>query len=430
MWLLWQRKLSLRFKSMRRKIRRKRLNKWIWLGPPIQWTCKLTIRERYQPLESDTDAQLYKERVITVRKAAEVGSRVPQEICPGEMRVDVMAKSFRKRSRSRRKLQWRHKCKGKHRWSRWRLAARSRTYRCPTSSRQQRSRQVQRCRPRADSSAVVRFIVADLEPASLRDKVAREREKLHTKIGSRRHFARRAWSTRLGQEGRKAPSDRGKARRQRGTMPGQQRRPHSAERRCIARKKRGRSEEEATFSRKTELGNKQKGKRRRNSASGRKTDQQNSKAWELQPACNAREKRQEQDAQSQPTAVWKTLRSRWRSQERERERESWAHLKGSSVSSVWQWQYQRKKPEEREARIDDTPAVPNEPTDHAVARGRDVSLRYERGHSPENHTVVSEWCWKPPTNRSGNEPLRPVLQVSRTRCCKLHDQGARALTAS
>ena len=62
---------------------------------------------------------------------------------------------------------------------------------------------------------------------------------------------------------------------------------------------------------------------------------------------------------------------------------------------------------ERDTRIDDPPAVPNEPTDHAVARGRDVSLRYEGGHSPENHTVVLE-----------------------TRCCKLHDQGARAPTAS
>ena len=36
--------------------------------------------------------------------------------------------------------------------------------------------------------------------------------------------------------------------------------------------------------------------------------------------------------------------------------------------------------------------MPNEPTDHAVARGRDVSLRYEGGHSQENHTVVLEWC--------------------------------------
>ena len=69
------------------------------------------------------------------------------------------------------------------------------------------------------------------------------------------------------------------------------------------RKKRRRSEEEAAFSRKTELGNKQKGKRRRNSASSRKTVQHNSKAWVAQPACNAREKRQELDAQSEPTAV-------------------------------------------------------------------------------------------------------------------------------
>ena len=84
---------------------------------------------------------------------------------------------------------------------------------------------------------------------------------------------------------------------------------------------------------------------------------------------------------------------------------------------------------ERHEDIEDTPAVPNEPTDHAVARGRDVSLRYEGGHSPENHTVVLEWCWKPPTDRSGNEPLRPVLTVSRTRCCKLHDRGSRARSA-
>ena len=35
----------------------------------------------------------------------------------------------------------------------------------------------------------------------------------------------------------------------------------------------------------------------------RKTAQHNSKAWVAQPACNAREKRREQDAQSQPTAV-------------------------------------------------------------------------------------------------------------------------------
>ena len=47
--------------------------------------------------------------------------------------------------------------------------------------------------------------------------------------------------------------------------------------------------------------------------------------------------------------------------------------------------------------------MPNEPTDHAVARGRDVSLLFEGGHSPENHTVVLERCWKPPTARSGND---------------------------
>ena len=57
-------------------------------------------------------------------------------------------------------------------------------------------------RPRADSSAVARFNVADLEPARLREKVVRE--------------------------SKKAPPRQ--ARRQRGTKPGQQRRPHSTRR--------------------------------------------------------------------------------------------------------------------------------------------------------------------------------------------------------
>ena len=45
----------------------------------------------------------------------------------------------------------------------------------------------------ADSRAVARFNLADLEPASLRENVVREREKLHTaRIGSRRNGARSA----------------------------------------------------------------------------------------------------------------------------------------------------------------------------------------------------------------------------------------------
>ena len=47
-------------------------------------------------------------------------------------------------------------------------------------------------RPRADSSAVARFNVADLEQTSLRER-EREREKLHKeRIGSRGIGARRA----------------------------------------------------------------------------------------------------------------------------------------------------------------------------------------------------------------------------------------------
>ena len=100
-----------------------------------------------------------------------------------------------------------------------------------------------------------------------------------------------------------------------------------------------------------------------------------------------------------------------------------------------------RKPDERDTKIDDTPAVPDEPTDHAVARGRDVSLHNEGGHSPDNHsgvvvvvgdaltvcTVGLGWCWKPPTDRSGNDLSdQSVVTVSRTRCCKLHDRGARS----
>ena len=40
------------------------------------WTGLVTSRIMKQPLESDTDGQLHKERVISVRKAAEFASRV------------------------------------------------------------------------------------------------------------------------------------------------------------------------------------------------------------------------------------------------------------------------------------------------------------------------------------------------------------------
>ena len=84
---------------------------------------------------------------------------------------------------------------------------------------------------------------------------------------------------------------------------------------------------------------------------------------------------------------------------------------------------------QKKARIDDTSAVPDEPTDHAVTRGRDVSLRDEGGHSLENHTVVLEWYWKPQTDRSGNEPFRPVQTAERV-VVKYLDRKARAPTAN
>ena len=47
----------------------------IWINP-------VTSKIMEQPFESDSDAQLHKERVITVRKAAEFDFRVLHKECP------------------------------------------------------------------------------------------------------------------------------------------------------------------------------------------------------------------------------------------------------------------------------------------------------------------------------------------------------------
>ena len=58
-----------------------------------------------------------------------------------------------------------------------------------------------------------------------------------------------------------------------------------------------------------------------------------------------------------------------------------------------------------DTRIADHPVVLEEPKDHAV-------------------TSITQWCWRPPTNHSGNESSRPDgvkpdLANSRPRCGKL-----------
>ena len=78
---------------------------------------------------------------------------------------------------------------------------------------------------------------------------------------------------------------------------------------------------------------------------------------------------------------------------------------------------------QRNTRIDDQLAVSEEPMDHAVARGRDESFRLRVD------TALSI-TWRPPTSSRYSEPLRPDLTDSRTRCCKIHDRGARGPTAS
>ena len=154
---------------------------------------------------------------------------------PWTLLVDVMSKSFRKRSRLHRKLLWSYN-----------TSATTGTD-GPADDSQQGPEHTE-ARPRADSSAVAdssaiadKYDVADLEQTSLRAR-ERVREKLHTaRIGSRGIGARRAGSTRV-KESKKAPSRQ--ARRQRGTKPGQQRRPHYGERLYTET-----SKEETSFSR-------------------------------------------------------------------------------------------------------------------------------------------------------------------------------------
>ena len=69
------------------------------------WINPVTSKSMPQPLDTDTDARLHEEKVISMRKHAESASRVLHENIPDEMKtswkllVDVMSKSFRKRSR-------------------------------------------------------------------------------------------------------------------------------------------------------------------------------------------------------------------------------------------------------------------------------------------------------------------------------------------
>ena len=109
----------------------------------------VTSKIEIQPLDTDTDAQLHKERVITVRKAAEIRLSSSTREIPNEMRTSW--KTLRRDEVSGRDQ--------------------DRAENCSDSTRAMRSTDgpdddsQQGARPRADSSAVARFNVADLERA-------------------------------------------------------------------------------------------------------------------------------------------------------------------------------------------------------------------------------------------------------------------------
>ena len=88
----------------------------------------------------------------------------------------------------------------------------------------------------------------------------------------------------------------------------------------------------------------------------------------------------------------------------------WVHEAQTSVGEVSR---------QRDTRIDDQLEVSEEPMDHAVTRGRDESLRFEGGHSPEYHTVVLDLGRATGTAKL----LRPDFTVRRTLCCELLSRG-------
>ena len=122
-------------------------------------------------------------------------------------------------------------------------------------------------RPRADCSAVAMSDVADLEPTT--DELERKRARTapHSKDRQPRNWCQTCLKHESGKRARKL--HRGKP------ADG---RPHSAERLCTATSKREREDRIPHLV---------------EASPSRKTVPQNSKACELQPACNAREKRQE-----------------------------------------------------------------------------------------------------------------------------------------
>ena len=69
---------------------------------------------------------------------------------------------------------------------------------------------------------------------------------------------------------------------------------------------------------------------------------------------------------------------------------------------------------EREARIDDHPAVLEEPKDHAVtAAMKAFIMKVDTAQS------TTQWYWRTPTRSRSNDSRRADLRNSRTRCCKL-----------
>ena len=190
-----------------------------------------------QPWDTDTDAHLHEKSVISVRKEAEFASRVLQEKCP-KWSADTL-ETLQRDEVSGRVQGCAESCSD--------FTSAKVSTDGPDDDSQQIPEHIE-ARPRADRSSVAGCNDADLEQTAAQSpgKTLQISSRQQTSLRERERERKRA--RKLHQtEAKPADSE---------VQSQVSKDGRKIERRCTARKKRKRSEEEATFSRKTDLSNK------------------------------------------------------------------------------------------------------------------------------------------------------------------------------
>ena len=81
-----------------------------------------------------------------------------------------------------------------------------------------------------------------------------------------------------------------------------------------------------------------------------------------------------------------------------------------------------KKFSQRNTRIDEEPAMPDDPKDHALTGGSDESLRWEGGHSPLKLTVVLEDRWSNDEKNREEQSQQQAEEESQHQAREEHSQ--------